>query len=93
MKAIAHYTPGKRVVHVMAATPVRQIRTGETKAPVGMPPLSAVIFNTASLAKGIPIGQIVQDSMYTTLEGPTKKEGRVWWKLDCKGLVGWVTEG
>lgn len=93
MKAIAHFTPEKRVVHVMAATPVRQSRTGRTKAPAGIPPLSAVIFSTASLTNGIPVGQIVQDSTYTTLEGPTKKEGCVWWKIDCKGLVGWVTEG
>ena len=70
----------------------RESRNVLTEAPVEKSHLSEVIFNLPSVEIGIPIGSLVPDSAYTVLQGPVEKYGLVWWEVDSKGLVGWVTE-
>jgi len=43
---------------------------------------------------GAVLGELDQGAQVVILDGPTRVDGLVWWRVDSgKGLVGWSAEG
>lgn len=55
-------------------------------------PLSSAILNQPSVTEGVKRGYLPAAAEFTTLEGPREGDGLTWYKIDYRGIVGWVHE-
>ncbi|WP_306535230.1 hypothetical protein [Geobacter sp.] len=55
-------------------------------------PLSSAILNQPSVTTGLNRGYLPDKAEFTTLEGPREGDGLTWYKIDYRGIVGWVHE-